>query len=265
MKEAKYILETAINLAKKAGQIQLQYFRSQNFNLTSKTNSYDIVTTADQEAEKIIISGIRDLFPDHGILSEEFGSVCEEKDYRWVIDPLDGTTNFSQGLPMFSVSIAVEYKGESFVGVVYAPYLNELFYSIKGEGAYLNGKLIECSRKQKLDESVVSTGFPYDKRENSDNNLGEILKVTPKVRGLRRMGSAAIDLCYVAAGFFDAYWELNLKRWDVAAGILIAKEAGALVFPIRENRNHSILVSGAGIYKQILEILLTPNLRFDKH
>lgn len=261
----KSILESAISMARAAGKIQLDYFRSSKFNVDTKLNIYDVVTTADKESENTILSMIHQFYPTHGILAEETGTDIKDSDYCWVIDPLDGTTNFSQGLPIFCISIAVEYKKETVVGVVFAPYLNELFYSIRGEGAFFNGKKIRCAEKNKLNEAVVSTGFPYDKRDNPDNNIVEITKVAPRVRGLRRMGSAAIDICYVAAGYFDAYWELNLKRWDVAAGCLIAEEAGAKVFSLRENRNHSILVTSPGICNPMLEILLTPNIHPEFH
>ncbi len=259
------LLDSAIAMAREAGEVLLSYFRGNALEVRSKLNDYDIVTTADKASETLIVSKIRNLYPTHSIITEESGEMLEDSALRWVIDPLDGTTNFSQGLPIFSVSIAVEYNGNPIVGVVYAPYLNELFCAIEGNGAYFNGKRLKCSNKDRLEEAVVVTGIPYDKRENPDNNIKELSKVAPRVRGLRRMGSAALDLCYVAAGFFDAYWELNLKRWDVAAGILIAREAGAKLFSIRENRNHSILMASPGICDKMLEILLTPELHPNTH
>ncbi len=260
MENIHLLLEFALEMAEEAGNVLMNYFRGSSLEISTKQNDYDVVTAADKASEKLIIEKIKKSFPTHSILTEETGSLAEGDDYRWVVDPLDGTTNFSQGLPIFSVSIALEYKGDAVIGVVFAPYLKEMFYAVKGEGAYLNGKKIVCSSKSRLEQAVVSTGIPYDKMINPDNNLKELGKVAPKVRGLRRMGSAAIDLCYVAAGFFDAYWELNLNRWDVAAGCLISKEAGAKIFSIRENRNHSILVSSPGICDEMLEILLTPDL-----
>lgn len=248
-------LDFALMLAKEAGKIQLKYFRSNHLVMETKLNSYDVVTQADKESENFIVGAIREKFPDHGIIAEESGSVMTENEYRWVIDPLDGTTNFSQGLPIFNVSIALEHQGKAIVGVVFAPYLNEIFYAAKGNGAFLNGKPISCSKKTDIATAVLSTGFPYDKQINSDNNIKEVAAITPLVRGMRRLGSAAIDICYVASGFLDAFWELNLKRWDVAAGCLIAEEAGAKIESIRENRNHSILVSAPGLFNQMSEIL----------
>lgn len=248
-------LSAAIDMAKEAGRIQLSYFRSANLGMETKLNVYDVVTDADKASERLIMDAIKRLFPTHGIIAEESGEYNPDSDYKWIIDPLDGTTNFSQGLPVFSVSIALEHLGSPVVGVVYAPYLDELFHAVKGEGAFMNGHRISCSRKDDISMAVVATGIPYDKKSNPDNNLREISVVAPEVRGLRRLGSAAVDLCYVAAGFFDAYWELNLKHWDVAAGSLIASEAGAEIIPIRANRYHSILAVIPSLKKDMLSLL----------
>lgn len=248
-------LREAILMARAAGDIQLEYFRSRHFSISTKQNESDVVTEVDKKCENLIRSAIHEKFPCHGIISEESGYENSDREWCWVVDPLDGTTNFSQGLPAFSVSIALEHHKEAVVAVVYAPYLDELFHAVKGQGAFLNGDSIVCSRKWNIKEVVAATGVPYDKLDNPDNNLKEINSVVPNVRGVRRLGSAAIDLCYVAAGFFDAYWELNINRWDVAAGTLIALEAGAKVSSIRENRNVSILVSSPGIEKEMKALL----------
>jgi myo-inositol-1(or 4)-monophosphatase len=208
--------------AKEAGEVHLSFFRGDNLNIQTKRldTAADVVTAADKAAEKLLIDYINTNYPEHAILAEESGTVGSDpahSEYRWVIDPLDGTTNFSNGLPLFSVSIAVERFGEPLVGVVYAPYLNEMFHAIFGRGAFLNDKPIRTSRKTDLDQSVIATGFPVDKALTTDNNLQEFSKIMPQVRGIRRLGSAAIDICYVAAGYLDAYWEMNLHRWDVAA------------------------------------------------
>ncbi len=242
-------LEEAISMARAAGNVQLDYFRSGRLDTHTKLNDSDVVTAADKASEKLIISTIREKYPDHGIIAEESGTYAPDKEWRWVIDPLDGTTSFSQGLPIFSVSIALEHFGEAVVGVVYAPYLGELFHAMKGEGAFLNGKPIHCSSKDALSNSVIASGLPYDKRENPDNNLKEISGIAPDVRGFRRMGSAAMAISYIGAGFLDAYWELDLKHWDVAAALLIASEAGARVGNIRENRNYSILVTNPPLFQ----------------
>jgi myo-inositol-1(or 4)-monophosphatase len=246
--------------AKEAGEVHLSFFRGDNLNIQTKRldTAADVVTAADKAAEKLLIDYINTNYPEHAILAEESGTVGSDpahSEYRWVIDPLDGTTNFSNGLPLFSVSIAVERFGEPLIGVVYAPYLNEMFHAIFGRGAFLNDKPIRTSRKTDLDQSVIATGFPVDKALTTDNNLQEFSKIMPQVRGIRRLGSAAIDICYVAAGYLDAYWEMNLHRWDVAAASLIAREAGALVSSYRQDREISILASAPALHARLLTTL----------
>lgn len=248
-------LELAVEMVRAAGEVQLSYFRSANLDMHTKSNSYDVVTVADKESERIILSKIRERFPEHSILSEESGTFAGDSEWRWVIDPLDGTTNFSQGLPVFCVSVALQHKGETVVGVVYAPYLGELFHAVKGEGAFLNGRRVYCSRKNDFAQAVLATGVPYDKKENPDNNLAEIMRIAPEVRGIRRLGSAAFDLAYVGAGLFDGYWELNLNPWDVAAGMLIAEEGGAKCMRIRADRNESVMAAAPGIYDRLADYL----------
>ena len=254
--EYRQLLAAALTMAENAGAIHMKYFRRSGLQQSTKLNDSDVVTIADKEAETCILDLIRRYFSSHGIISEESGREHEDREWRWVIDPLDGTTNFSSGLPAFCVSIALEHNREAVLGVVYAPYLGECFLAVKGYGAWLNGTRIHCSDKAKLSKAVVATGMPYDRNDNPDNNLGEICRMALCVRGIRRMGSAAIDLCYTAAGFFDAYWELNLNRWDVAAGQLIAAEAGAVVESIRSDRNHSVLVSNPHLYAAMRRSLL---------
>lgn len=249
------LLLNAISWAREAGAVHLRYFRGSELNVKSKLNDSDVVTAADKAAEKLIVDHIRRTYPAHSILSEESGEENRASEYRWVIDPLDGTTNFSQGLPLFSVSIGLERNGETLLGVVYAPYVNELFHAVKGEGAYLNGEPIKASAKTELGECVVSTGFPVDKDINPDNNVDNLTSVLPYVRGMRRLGSAAIDLSYVGAGFLDGYWELNLHEWDVSAGLLIAEEAGARFTHFRSDRNISVVASCAGIHDRLLSML----------
>lgn len=249
-------LKAAFIMAESAGRIQMKYFRKPGLEQSTKLNDSDVVTIADKESEASIITFIREHYLSHGIISEESGRENDDREWRWVIDPLDGTTNFSMGLPAFCVSIALEHNREAVVGVVFSPYLRECFYAIKGYGAWLNGNKIHCSDKSSLSQAVVATGMPYDRNDNPDNNLAEIGRMASKVRGIRRMGSAAIDLCYTAAGYFDAYWELNLNRWDVAAGQLVAAESGVVVESIRENRNHSILASNPHLVDAMRSILL---------
>lgn len=249
------MLDNALEMAAGAGHIHMRYFRTKDLEQTTKLNDSDVVTVADKESEAFLLDYIRRFYPDHGIISEESGRDHDDREWRWVIDPLDGTTNFSSGLPAFCVSIALEHNREAVVGVVYAPYLNECFFAVKGHGAWLNGERIHCSDKQELSKAVLATGMPYDRNENPDNNLAEICRMAMRVRGIRRLGSAALDLCYTGAGYLDGYWELNLNRWDVAAGELIAREAGCKVEPIRTDRKHSIVASNPKLLRAVKEAL----------
>ena len=250
------LLLDAIECARLAGKVQLEHFRTGGLGATAKLNDSDIVTIADREAEAVIIDYVRRRYPDHSILSEEMGAEAHGGEYEWVIDPVDGTTNYNAGLPVHCVSIGIRHRGLPVVGVVLAPYLNELFHAVRGEGAYLNGKRIVVSGNTNIHKAVVSTGFPVDKDVNPDNNLANVERVLPLVRGLRRLGSAAVDICYVAAGFLDAYWELNLHEWDVAAALLIAEEAGARAVHFRTDRNISVLV-GTPTAVEVIDPLLS--------
>jgi myo-inositol-1(or 4)-monophosphatase len=246
--------------ATEAGNIQLEYFRGDRLEIQCKRDdtAADVVTAADKASETYLINQIKRCYPDHAILSEESGAIEGDKDcaeFRWIIDPLDGTTNFSNGLPLFAVSIAIERYGEPLFGVVYVPYLKEMFHAIFGCGAWLNHQPIHASAKNDLAESVVSTGFPVDKALTDDNNLADFAKIMPQVRGIRRLGSAAVDLCYVAAGYLDAYWEIDLHQWDIAAGALIAREAGAIVSPLRNDRGVSILATAPALHSKLLSQL----------
>lgn len=242
-------LDLAIAMAKGVGRLHLCYFRGNNLNIETKSNVSDVVTRADKESEEFIAEQIFKHFADHKILGEEGGYRGNpDSDYMWVVDPLDGTTNFSQGLPIFSVSIGLQYKDETIVGVVYAPYLRELFYATKGGGAFMQcgdqeAVQLKVSDKQTLDRSVIATGFPYDKSVNPENNSANVARVLPHVRDIRRFGSAAYDLCSVAAGTLDGYWEMSLNLWDVCAGNLIVSEAGGEILHYRSDRNVSIIAS----------------------
>ena len=252
-------LDFIFPLAEGAGKIQLAYFRGDDLAIRTKSNVYDVVTRADKESEAYIAAAILERWPDHEILGEEGGSMGRAgSDYRWVIDPLDGTTNYSQGLPLFTVSIALQYRGETIVGVVYAPYLNELFTATKGGGAYLQYASREPERlrvgeKQTLATSVIASGFPYDKDVNPDNNSDNVARIIPYVRDVRRLGSAAYDISCVAAGLLDGYWELALHEWDVCAAELILAEAGGVVCDLRRDRGISIVAGNGAIVKEILK------------
>ena len=246
-------LQLAIAWAREVGKIQMSYFRGSNLDIHTKSNVYDVVTRADQESEAFLLQEIRRNFPDHAVLGEESGEHVGTASYRWVIDPLDGTNNFSQGLPIFTVSIGLQQADETILGVVYAPYLNELYVAVKGRGAWLNGQLLQVAQKCDLAHSVLCTGFPYDKDVNPDNNAANLVAILPYIRGVRRQGSAAYDLCCVAAGWLDGYWELALNLWDICAAALIVEEAGGQVVRFRENRGISIVSGNAVIVEKILE------------
>jgi myo-inositol-1(or 4)-monophosphatase len=195
-------------------------------NRKGRTN---LVTEVDRRVEEYLFDAVSKEYPGHSILAEEGHEAAAGGDWLWVIDPLDGTNNFAHGYPMVAVSVAVQYKGETIVGVVYDAIRDEGFYASAGSGAKTDGGPISVSRSTSLIESLVATGFPYDKHESDVDNLGNWCRVTKRVRGIRRGGSAALDLAYVAAGRLDAFWELKLSPWDTAAGALLVTEAGGVV------------------------------------
>ncbi len=189
----------------------------------------DLVTEMDRKAEDLIVEELRRNFPDHGILTEESAERVTDSSCRWIIDPLDGTTNYAHGFPIFCVSIALEEEGEVSFGVVYCPMLDELFTATRDEGAFLNGERIRVSKTPDLDKSLLATGFPYDVRTSKDNNLDHFANFAVRAQAIRRAGAAALDLCYVGCGRFDGFWEMKLKPWDVAAAALVVREAGGMV------------------------------------
>ncbi|PAB60737.1 inositol monophosphatase family protein [Anaeromicrobium sediminis] len=252
----KDVLENAKKWAKEIGEIQGKNYERADLKYSTKSNHSDFVTEVDELCENELIKLIKTTYPDHGILGEETGKSDIESDYVWVIDPIDGTTNFLYGLPIFSVCIGLRYKNEGVLGVVYFPMLDEMFYGVKGEGAYLNGKKINVGTKKTLKECVLATGFPYDKDRNPENNVEYVSKMIPKIRGIRRMGAASYDIVNVACGRIDGYWEMNLGPWDVAAANVILKEAGGVVKFL--DRRHIFVVVGNehvvdGILKEIEE------------
>jgi myo-inositol-1(or 4)-monophosphatase len=219
----------------------------------------NLVTQIDKKAEEIIINKIKGKYPDHDFLAEESGSHNRQSDVRWVIDPLDGTLNFTHGMPLFSVSIGVEVKGEIVAGVVYEPNLNELFTAEKGKGAFLNKKPIRVSRVDSLIESMIVTGFPYTIQENPDHAVQHFVNMLMKAQGIRRLGSAAVDLCYVACGRFDGFWEVSLNPWDMAAGVLLIQEAGGRFTDFHGKPssiyNKQVLMTNGLIHEKVIEIL----------
>lgn len=221
------MLNFAIELAHRAGAL-LRARQEQERSVQSKGYA-DIVTDADHASEALIVEAIRKRFPDHSVLAEEGGEAAGAGEFQWLVDPLDGTLNYAHGMPVYSVSLAVLRQGRLHIGVVYDPSRGELFAAERGGGARCNGRPLHVSRTAALAESLLTTGFPYDRLERPENNLREHNHLLMCCQDVRRPGSAALDLCYVAAGRTDAHWELGLKPWDVAAGALIVLEAGGSV------------------------------------
>ena len=223
------LTQTAIQAARQSGTI-LQDYAQKGFTVHSKGEVINLVTEADLASEKAIIKTIRQAFPDHQILSEEEGAQeGSSHPIKWIIDPLDGTVNFAHGFPMYNVSIGIEYKGTCVIGATYDPNRDELFLAQQGRGATLNGNPIHVSKASTLEQALLVTGFAYDVHTATDNNLKEFCAFTIRAGGMRRTGTAAIDLCYIACGRLDGFWELQLKPWDTAAGKVIVEEAGGTI------------------------------------
>ncbi|MBU2541644.1 MAG: inositol monophosphatase [Candidatus Omnitrophica bacterium] len=251
--------KVAIEAARQAGKIHKKYF-TKNIEIRTKSTSFDRVTIADIESEKKIVSLIRDYFLGHNFLAEENKYKRTDSEYTWIIDPLDGTNNFSHGLPIFCVSIALAKRDRIVLGVVYDVVHDELFFAQRNRGAYLNGKKISVTDADKLEEALLITGFYYDRGRQMIENLENIKRFFLKnIVGLRRFGSAALDLCYIACGRASGFWEFILSPWDFAAGKLIVEEAGGKVTG-RDgqgvNIEKSFIVASNGkIHKQMLEVL----------
>jgi myo-inositol-1(or 4)-monophosphatase len=248
-----FIKETAL----KAGEMTIEERKKlSDSDITAKESAKDIVTIADKRVEAYIIGKIQKTYPDHGIFGEESGKSNPDAVYCWVIDPIDGTTSFVHNLQYYSVSIALQKNGRTIAGAVCAPLLNELFWADKERGAFLNGEPIKVSRRNRLIECLLATGFACVRANLEKNNLEYFARVIPKVRGIRRCGSAAIDLCYVACGRFDGFWELNLQPYDMAAGAFIAVMAGAEMTDIDGGGKvpgNGIVVTNKLIHKQLLK------------
>jgi len=221
--------KTTLLNAVQAGAAQLQHYFNGNFKITTKEGINNLVTEADHAAEKAIIEVIQNDFPDHFILSEETGEIKSDSSFKWIIDPIDGTVNFSNGIPLCCVSIGLEKDGQMILGSVYNPFMNELFFAQRDHGAYLNEKRIHVSTKSEVIKSCLVTGFPYTYLDSENSPLDVFEKLIRQGIPVRRLGSAAIDLCWVAAGRFDGFYEHSLQAWDSAAGFLMVEEAGGKV------------------------------------
>ncbi len=258
MDEVESYLDLAVKLARDAGAIQLEHLgRIKHVKFKGVAN---IVTEVDLECERMIIDGIGRKFPRHGVLGEEMGqSVASDIGYQWIIDPLDGTTNYSHSYPKFCVSIGLVFEGRVQVGVVYDPVMDELFHAARGRGAFLNGKPIRVSETDKLADSLLATGFSYDRGERLDRSFKLHGTILPEAMSIRCDGSAALDLCYVACGRYDGFWELSLNVWDIAAGTLIIEEAGGawsdLTGRPMDLDNPEFLCTNGSIRQELLELI----------
>lgn len=255
--QIKAFLAAAVGVARHAGALQKERLWGEHS--ISFKGEVDLVTEVDRRCEELIVGALRDAFPDHSFLAEENVYESGSAPYKWIIDPLDGTTNYAHGFPWFCVSIALELEEEVLLGVIYHCMMDELFTAVRGAGAHLNGNPIHVSNRSPLRRSLLATGFPYDRTRDNENNFENFVNFQLASRAVRRAGAAALDLAYVAAGRLDGYWECKLKPWDVAAGSLLISEAGGtltnqagLPFSVYD---HRIVASNGVIHQEMLEVL----------
>ena len=258
------MIKNTLFKAIEAGAIELKRYFNGTFTISSKATINDLVTEADHASEKAIFKVIQQNHPDHFILSEETGSMPTQSNIKWIIDPIDGTINFANGIPICCVSIGVEENGEMMIGAVYNPFMNELFFAEKGKGAFLNDQPIKVSNKNNLLTSCLVTGFPYQYLDTENGPLQIFEKLIRKSIPVRRLGSAALDLCWTAAGRFDGFYEHKLQAWDSAAGYLIVQEAGGMVTDLKGEKYNpyqpGIIASNGQIHDQLLNLLKGGNL-----
>ncbi len=249
-----HVLKKVKDWVEEVADYQLKEIKQDRFLVESKGTDVDMVTNVDKHSEEMIVNHIKSTFPDHGILGEESGHYNKKSDYIWVIDPIDGTTNFVHGYPMHCISVGLKYRNETVLGLVLAPVVGYEFYAIKGRGAFLNGKKISVTNRDKMGESVIATGFPYSRRTNN-MNLPYFNKIVNEVAGIRRSGSAALDLCMVAAGMLDAYWEFFVNEWDIIAGRLFVEEAGGLVTYVPHEGTMVVVAANKQLHNQLKTII----------
>jgi myo-inositol-1(or 4)-monophosphatase len=255
------MIDNVIEIARDAGNIIREGFGRQ-FKVEYKTGDNNLVTEIDLAAEKAIITYINQNFPDHSILSEESGTAEKKGEYTWVIDPLDGTTNFAHGLPIFSVSIGIVKNDEILCGAVYDVMSDAMYTAEKGRGAFKNGEPISVNNNSDLNTSFLVTGFPYNINDNPEYSFERFTAFLIHSRAVRRLGSAAIDFCYVAEGIFDGFWEVFLNPWDICAGRLICEEAGGLVTDFKGDNSDinepRVLASNGKIHDEMIKVLNMP-------
>lgn len=251
------LLEAALPIVKKAGHFLLEHFRKVCTDQIEDKEVNSLVSYVDRQAEAMLVLDLQALLPDATFITEEDTVENQESEYTWIIDPLDGTTNFLFGLPHFAVSVALQHLGEIVVGIVYHPSLEECFHATKGGGAFVNNIPIEVRTAQHLKEALIATGMPFNNLEQVNETLELIRYWKQHTRGVRRLGSAALDLAYVAAGRFDAYVEWGLNAWDIAAGVLLVKEAGGKVTDLKGEqgylKNGEVIAASGVLYEAIKE------------
>ncbi len=257
----KELLETAEFASREAGKYIIASMS--NLGRVDEKGRADLVTSVDRGSEEVIIREIRKKYPGHTILAEESGEKASTGDFRWVVDPIDGTTNFVHGYPFFCVSIAVQQREETLAAVVFDPFHEEMFSAIKSQGAFLNQGRIAVSPTPDLSRSLLATGFPYRTGEEWQHSMALFKNFYSRSHGVRRDGAAALDLCYVAAGRFDGFWEYELNPWDVAAGLLIVQEAGGVTTDFQGSHSSifdkQVLASNGKIHQEMLGIIRAPN------
>ncbi|MEQ8470117.1 MAG: inositol monophosphatase family protein [Marinoscillum sp.] len=258
MIDLKTIIEKTAAIAKSAGAFIRQEAVGFSQDAVEFKGKSDLVSYVDKETEKIIVSGLQEIFPEVGFITEENTISQDKKDFTWIIDPLDGTTNFVHGLPSYAVSIGLLNGDEVVGGVIYEVTRDECFAAWKGGGAYLNNQPIHVTPASSIDESLFATGFPVYNFEKLDDYLGILNELMKDAHGLRRVGSAATDLAYVACGRYEAFFEYNLKPWDVAAGVIIVQEAGGFVSDFRGGGNYLFggeMVAAGPVHSKLLEVI----------
>ncbi|MDH5393032.1 MAG: inositol monophosphatase [Gammaproteobacteria bacterium] len=254
----KPMMNIAVRAARDASKVIVQYMdRVDHLPVVTKEKN-DFVTEVDQKAESVIINTLKQAFPDHSILAEESG-LAGHSEYQWIIDPLDGTTNYLHGFPQFSISIALKHKDKLVLAVVYDPLRQELFTASAGDGAYLNNRRIRVSKQSSLSGALLGTGFPYKDQRYLDAYLNMFKTFFPETAGIRRAGSAALDLAYVACGRLDGFWEIGLQSWDIAAGALLVREAGGIITDFSANENYldngNVIAGNPKVFNQMLKNL----------
>ena len=253
------LMNIAISAARKAGEFVFRAGQRLDLVHAVEKEKHDFVTQVDHESEQIIINTIRQAYPNHGILAEESGESTGIDEYRWVIDPIDGTRNFMNGYPHYAISIGIEIKNKLEIAVIYEPHTNELFTAQKGKGAQLNNQRLRVGGRSQLDEALLATGFPIKAPQYAQLQFKIMQEIINHTGDIRRTGSAALDLAYVAAGRLDGFWEFKLQPWDIAAGILLVKEAGGLIGDFHGEENFyeigNIIAANPKIFKALLQII----------